>query len=264
MSEEQRLYQPERIYEPRDIIGGTAVILGMGASNQQYWLELYQNPEMRSNSEVWTVNWGVLGFDHDLAFNCHNFFDKGYGDNVRTVYAHRKLQAPLVTLFAQEDMPYTHSFPYKQVVETFRVNYLENSVAYAVAYACLCKAKGFKIDKVRLFGCDYNYRVPGAENMYELGRCCVEFWIGIAHHMGIDIGSATISELLDTNKRLTHGAYGYYNWQPYFEVDDSENQPFLRLKGFNDPRKVDAVIDELVGMNVEQLEAVAPAESPME
>lgn len=241
------LYQPERIYEPREIKGGRVIVLGMGLSIHQWFLHLYENPAVRSDSEVWTVNWGGLGFNYDVLFNSHNFFDQAYGENVRNMYRSLDPTKPLVTLFAQPDMPASYSFPYQLVVDKFNTNYLENSVAYMVAYACLCHVSGHPVKSIHLFGCDYNYLLPGMGNMYELGRACVEFWIGIAHQLGIEVGAATNSMLLDTQKRKQVGSYGYHGWEPDFTVTRGEDDvEKLTCNGFRDPRVEDAVMNKLI------------------
>lgn len=225
-------------FEPAEYV----VILGMGMSIQQWFIELYENPEMRQKAKVWTVNWGALGFNCDLVFNCHNFNNEGYGENVRRMYDTPSVKdKPIITLFPQEDMPNTWAFPYGKAVAEFNTNYLENSVAYAICGAIMSGAK-----VIRLFGCDYNYMVPGMQNMYEHGRSCVEFWLGIAHARGINVGSATSSTLLDTCKRLQHGSYGFFDWQPQFEVTVDGNVETMTFTGFRDPREEDRVLNQLI------------------
>lgn len=134
---------------------------------------------------------------------------------------HAKLSAsstPQVTLDGADG---SFEYPFAEVVEEFQVGYLQNGVAYMIAFAMLCDVK-----KLYLYGCDYDFRTPGS--MYEAGRCCVEYWMGRAHERGIGIVLPDKSNLQDMQKISQLGLYGFGYEQPEFELVDGR----VRVKRF--------------------------------
>lgn len=233
-----------RVYEPRPV--ERVVVLGMGLSIINWFNDLYNDPLLRKKCEVWTVNWGAVSYEHDLSFNCHSFNDPAYKANAKLVYQDYK--KPLITLFAQEDMPNTYSFPLGQVLEELNCTYLMNGVAFITAYLALCQKKFGTLKLVRYYGCDYNYRVEGIRNQYEDGRACVEWWMGILHSMGVNVGCAETSQLIDTCHRIQHGMYGYGTEQPDIGVEELPgDRERVWLKGFTprvDMERMEASIEE--------------------
>lgn len=116
----------------------------------------------------------------------------------------------------------TLQYPFAEVVEEFQSAYLQNGVAYMIAFALLCKAK-----KISLYGCDFDFRTPGS--MYEAGRSCVEYWLGRAHALGVATILPNKCNLLDLVKIGEMGLYGFGFEQPVFEQKNGK----ILLKGFN-------------------------------
>lgn len=98
---------------------------------------------------------------------------------------------PIYTSRAHPDYPGLVDFPLESVVNaTGGMPYFNSTPAYAVALAI---AEGVKV--LSLFGLDYTY--ANAHDA-ERGRACVEFWLGRAHALGIDIRVSDRSSLLDS------------------------------------------------------------------
>lgn len=125
---------------------------------------------------------------------------------------------PQVTLDGEDG---SYEYPFAEVVEEFQCGYLQNGVAYMIAFAMLCKVK-----KISLYGCDFDFRTPGS--MYEAGRCCVEYWMGRAHERGIGLVLPDKSNLQDMQKIGKLGLYGFGFQQPKFEVHNER----VRVAGF--------------------------------
>jgi hypothetical protein len=103
----------------------------------------------------------------------------------------RSAKVPIMTAFPEADIcPTAVQYPLQQVLEKVPYPYLNNTVAYATAYAV---AEGY--NEISFFGCDFTYPDKHAA---ESGRGCVEFLIGIAVGRGVKINVADSSSLLDS------------------------------------------------------------------
>ncbi|MDR3512636.1 MAG: hypothetical protein P4L73_13455 [Caulobacteraceae bacterium] len=96
---------------------------------------------------------------------------------------------PIYTSRPHPDYPGLVEFPLQDVINTCRDAYFNSTAAYAVAFAIHIGVK-----KISLFGCDYTY--PNAHHA-EKGKACVEFWLGFAMAIGIEVCVAEASSLLD-------------------------------------------------------------------
>src|SRR5690606_9119830 len=106
---------------------------------------------------------------------------------------------PIYTSRAHPDYPGLVEYPLEDVLNDIGYGYLNNTTAYAVAYAIHLKAT-----KISLFGVDFTY--PQAHQA-EKGRGSVEFMLGIAAARGIKIAIPHESSLLDACEEQK--LYGY-------------------------------------------------------
>lgn len=123
----------------------------------------------------------------------------------------RKHPGPIYTSRAHPDYPGLVEFPLEEVINSCGIAYLNNTAAYAVAYAVHIGVK-----KLTLFGCDYTY--PSAHDA-ERGRACTEFHLGIAKARGIEIGIPDRTTLLDSLVAEHDRLYGYDTLDIAFEGD---------------------------------------------
>lgn len=93
-------------------------------------------------------------------------------------------------------------FPIKEVLRKFKTTYFSNGVCYMLAYALL---KGY--EKIWFYGIDMM-----TNNTYMFEKGAVEYWMGIAHAMGVPIINTKESA---TGKTIDGRMYGY--WGPQFE-----------------------------------------------
>ena len=191
-------------------------ILGLGPSVNQY-LELTKRKGGRKAfcDETWCIN--ALG----EVFQCDRIF---HMDDVRIqqVRADAKPEsniarmldwlktttAPVVTSRTHPDYPALQEFPLGEVLSRFPLGYMNNTAAYAVAYALwLFHVKHrSKKNKLTLFGMDYTYdNVEHAER----GRACVEWWLGVAAEMGVEIAMPKTTSLMDAYHSMQGRYYGY-------------------------------------------------------
>ena len=184
-------------------------ILGLGPSVKQY-LELTKRLGGRRAfcDETWGIN--ALGdvFACDRIFHMDDVriqqirVDANPGSNIDHMLAWLKTtKTPVVTSRAHPDYPALEEFPLAEVLQQHPLGYFNNTAPYAVAYAL---HKG--ATKISLFGCDYTYdNVVDAER----GRACVEFWLGMAAAMGVQVALPKTTSLLDAYHTQADRFYGY-------------------------------------------------------
>lgn len=194
-------------------------ILGMGPSITDF-LEITKRNGGRGRycDEVWAIN--ALG---DV-FACDRVFhmDDVRIQEIRAAAAPesniaalllwlKKHPGPIVTSRAHPDYPGLVEFPLQDVFHRFGYAYFNSTAAYAVAYACHIGVK-----KLSLFGMDFTY--PNAHHA-ERGRACVEFWLGIAAGLGIEIAIPRRSTLMDALEPQAGRLYGYDTLDVHLAID---------------------------------------------
>lgn len=184
-------------------------ILGLGPSLSQY-MSLARGMGGRSAycDEVWAIN--GLG---DV-FTCDRIFhmDDVRIQEIRAAAAPdsniakmlkwmKKHPGPIMTSRAHPDYPGLVEFPLEELINNLGFAYLNNTAAYAVAYAIHIGVK-----KISCHGMDFTY--PDAHDA-ERGRGCVEYWLGFAKARGIQISTGSASSLLDACVPWEEKLYGY-------------------------------------------------------
>lgn len=196
----------------------SVAILGLGPSLNEF-VELSKRLGGRHVEEVWGIN--SLG---DV-FNCDRIF---HMDDVRIQEIRaaerpdsniakmlnwmRRHPGPIYTSRVHPDYPGLVPFPLQEVCGRFNQAYFNSTAAYAVAYAVFLGVK-----RLEVYGNDFTY--PNAHHA-EKGRACVEFWLGIAVSLGIDVKVPHTSSLLDAcaaHERL----YGYDTVDVNFSRDEA-------------------------------------------
>ena len=151
-----------------------------------------------------------------------------------------KTNIPIMSCSTPVGFPTAQMYPLNLIVHQFGIDWLNNTVAYAVAYAIATE----QFDEIHFHGVDY--MTNEANRKQE--RRCTEMWINYAKHRGIKIKINPLSFLFDTNKKhlaelapevsdemrklwkLHEGHDDYfYGWQsglPQLECDWGYNQEF--------------------------------------
>ena len=185
-------------------------IVGMGASIVDY-VAAYVN-EIRSDvlaDEVWVINNCAQFLKHDMVISMRDL-RSAEPDDPMLLDLFKKSPVPVMTTKKYPEYPTSFEFPLVDVLNKYQAPYMNNSVAYAVAYAMW---RG-DVKHISLFGCDYTY--PN-RSFAEEGRGCLEFWLSKAMNVGIAVTVATSSTLLDQAKNRTY--YGYKE-APQLAVED--------------------------------------------
>ena len=131
----------------------------------------------------------------------------------------KKHEGPIYTCELDSRCPGLVEYPIKEVVEETNCHYLNNTVAYAIAFAFWHKVKA-----IHLFGIDFGYK----GNLYfaEAGRACCEYWLALCMKEGIEVGVAASSYLLDTAVKEDEKLYGYHRLADplvtHYDVEDKK------------------------------------------
>lgn len=184
-------------------------ILGLGPS-----LEEYLNITKRLGGrraycdETWGINavGGVVQCDRifhmdDVRIQQVRATARPDSNIARMLEWMRRHPGPIYTSRGHPDYPGLVEYPLEEVVNEFRHPYLNNTAAYALAYALY-----IGVEKVSIFGCDYTY--PDAHDA-EQGRGCLEFWLGIAAARGVKLAMPKVSSLMDACYPQQRRLYGY-------------------------------------------------------
>lgn len=200
---------------PQDSIPGTVAIMAMGKSHSTFTGLASQSGGRHSVcDEVWAIN-GMAGtVQADRVFAMDDLHiqqlradaqpDRGVAHLLETFRRH---PGPIYTSRKYDDWPNTVAFPLEDVLNVTKgPAYLNNTVAYAVAYAVYLHALHGKPEQIQLYGCDYGYRDV---HKREKGRACTEHWLGIATTKGIEVAVPNESTLFDMDRPDEERIYGY-------------------------------------------------------
>ena len=185
--------------------GKKVAIIGLGISQVDFAIGLQNG---RTWDEIWCIN--SAGY----TYPCHKifmldpasrFFDSD--DAGKQTKVMRKLltkkNTPVYTCELDERIKNPVLYPLEDVCNATKCAYLNNTVAYAIAFALWQK-----VGRIDLFGIDFSYK----ENMHfaEAGRACVEFWISKCMENDILVGISGRSTVLDSNVPAHEKLYGFH------------------------------------------------------
>lgn len=206
------------------------VILGMGPSYVDYHNSVVTQDVKLDvvGDEVWTVN--AAAFDHrsDRVFWMDDL-KKEHALRPDTIERLDHMGIPIVSTTAHSSIvKQSEAYPINDAarmsMDIFGKVYLNNTIAYALAYAILIGVK-----RVSLFGADYTY--PN-RNFAESGRACVESWIMVMKALDIEVRLSPGTSLFDnagrvgnSGENLGHEMYGY-DIQPVIDLGDGKTLHF--------------------------------------
>jgi len=205
--------------------GKTVAIVGMGRSWFDYNLAKSHGVHF---DEVWATNAVASVIFHDRIFTmdpASRFLDTddagGQTDQMKKLLKTHK--GPIYTCELDKRCKGLVEYPIEEIVSELNSYYLNNTVAYAIAFALWNK-----VGTLKLFGIDFNYK----GNLYfaEAGRACVEFWLSKCMNEGMTVEVANSSSLLDTDIPNEEKLYGYHRLDdPKMILADESN----KLRVFN-------------------------------
>tara|TARA_Y100001938_G_scaffold149968_1_gene238961 strand:+ start:200 stop:937 length:738 start_codon:yes stop_codon:yes gene_type:complete len=186
--------------------GANIAIVAMGESQLDYHLSVSHGHEF---DEVWAIN-AMAGIARqvDKTFMldpASRFLDTD--DAGSQTHLMRKVlkehPGPIYTCELDDRCSNLVEFPLLDVVKETGSSYLNNTVAFAVAFAMYNR-----VGRINMFGVDFTYK--GNLHFAEAGRACVEFWLSKCISAGIVVSVAPRSGLLDTDLPIQEKIYGYH------------------------------------------------------
>jgi len=183
----------------------SVAIVGLGNSFSEYVLAKIRSEHF---DEVWAINSMSGVIYHDKCFMMDppsRFLDEkvaGKQTNIMKERLEKKLNIPIFSCILDERCPDVVEYPLQEVLEKTKYAYLNNTVAYSIAYAV-----AQEVSDIHLYGIDFTHKNVA---FAEAGRACCEFWLAIATAKGIKIHVAHNSSLLDTNVPDEEKLYGYH------------------------------------------------------
>ena len=185
--------------------GKSIALVGLGISQVDFAIGLQNG---RTWDEIWCINSAASTYPADRIFMldpASRFFDSNDAGKQTSVMCRvlEQTQTPVYTCELDPRINNPVLYPVEEVCNATKCAYLNNTVAYAIAYALFNK-----VGRLDLFGIDFSYK----ENMHfaEAGRACVEFWISKCMSEDILIGISGRSTVLDSNVPATEKLYGFH------------------------------------------------------
>jgi hypothetical protein len=183
----------------------TVAIVALGNSFSEYILAKIRSEKF---DEVWAINSMSGVIYHDKCFMMDppsRFLDTPNAGKQTDIMQDRlkaKIDVPIFSCCLDERCPDVIEYPLQEVIKKTGFAYLNNTVAYAIAYAV-----AINVSELHLYGIDFTHKNV---NFAEAGRACCEFWLAIAVTKKIKLKIAHSSSLLDTNVPDDEKLYGYH------------------------------------------------------
>tara|TARA_R110002051_G_scaffold287315_1_gene350004 strand:- start:207 stop:938 length:732 start_codon:yes stop_codon:yes gene_type:complete len=217
----------------KSLKGKTIAIVGLGKSWFDYNLAKSHGVHF---DEVWAINGVGSVIYHDRIFMMDppsRFLDTedagGQTDSMAKLL--KEHEGPIYTCELDDRCPGLVEYPIKEVIEDTNCYYLNNTVAYAIAFAYWNE-----VSNIKLFGVDFSYK--GNLHFAEAGRGCVEFWLSKCIEKNIQIEVASSSGLLDTDVPAEQKLYGYHRLaDPLIVIQGEDTLKVSRISEFKITKK---------------------------
>ena len=215
----------------KELEGKNIAIVAMGESQLDFHLSLVHS---NTYDEVWAINCmgAVVNCDRVFMLDPASRFFDTEDAGTQTGIMRRWLpntKVPIYTCELDDRAPSLVLYPLEEVAQYGDCAYLNNTVAFAIAYAMYQK-----VGAINLFGIDFSYK--GNVHFAEAGKACCEFWLAKCIEKGIDLKIAPRSGLLDTNTPVNEKLYGYHrlNDPDILVLDDEGRYRKVKLSWYEE------------------------------
>ena len=189
-----------------NLTGKKVAIVAMGKSHDQYiYSQLFSN----SVDEVWAINAmsGIIFHDRVFMMDPASRFldtdDAGSQTGIMKSILLGEHEVPIYTCELDERCKGLVEYPLEEVVNSIKSTYLNNTAAYAVAFAYAAN-----VSELYLYGLDYSY--TNFSHFAESGRACTEHLLAKCSNKGMKVVISGTSSLLDNNVSEEKKLYGYH------------------------------------------------------
>ena len=189
-----------------NLTGKKVAIVAMGKSHDQY---IYSQLFSYSVDEVWAINAmsGIIFHDRVFMMDPASRFldtdDAGSQTGIMKSILLGEYEGPIYTSELDERCKGLVEYPLEEVVNSIKSTYLNNTAAYAVAFAYAAN-----VSELYLYGLDYSY--TNFSHFAESGRACTEHLLAKCSNKGMKVVISGTSSLLDNNVSEEKKLYGYH------------------------------------------------------
>lgn len=186
--------------------GAKIALVAMGKSQVNFAMALAFSQKF---DEVWTINATAGIYKTNRMFMMdppERFLDgeqAGGQTGIVSEVISSKQNFPIYSCTVDERCPSVEKYPIEEVIRTTGCSYLNNTAAYALAYALYQE-----VGELAIYGIDFSY--SQAVHFAEAGRGCCEFWCGLICAKGIKLSIAPDSPFMDANIPPHQKLYGYH------------------------------------------------------
>ena len=160
--------------------------------------------ELAPDKNVWSFNAFILERPVDVIFNMHDIpallasdvpGDEKFRSQVkRGIERVRETGTKMYCPEAFDGIPCIR-YPIEKIIERFKIDYFSSGPAYAIALALYEGVTDLDI---------YGIAVAITEE-YKEQKACLDYWLGVAMAMGVNVGLYGPTELLRTSNRKRYG-----------------------------------------------------------
>jgi len=209
-----------------DLSGKRVAIVAMGNSHAEFTKSSASNGDSSIFAdEVWAVNsmGGVIYHDRVFMLDPPSRFLDTEDAGSMTPGMRKWLpthSGPIYTCVLDDRVPGAVLYPLQEVCSTLKTSYLNNTVAFAIAFAICAKP-----ESIMMYGADFGY--VHLRQFAEEGRACCEYLLSKAEERGINVEVATTTTMFDANKPATERFYGYHRLEDPPVVLQKENSMMI-------------------------------------
>ena len=209
-----------------DLSGKRVAIVAMGNSHAEFTKSSASNGDSSIFAdEVWAVNsmGGVIYHDRVFMLDPPSRFLDTEDAGSMTPGMRKWLpthSGPIYTCVLDDRVPGAVLYPLQEVCSTLKTSYLNNTVAFAIAFAICAKP-----ESIMMYGADFGY--VHLRQFAEEGRACCEYLLSKAEERGINVEVAMTTTMFDANKPATERFYGYHRLEDPPVVLQKENSMMI-------------------------------------
>jgi len=211
-----------------DLSGKRVAIVAMGNSHAEFTKSSASNGDSSIFAdEVWAVNsmGGVIYHDRVFMLDPPSRFLDTEDAGSMTPGMRKWLpthSGPIYTCVLDDRVPGAVLYPLQEVCSTLKTSYLNNTVAFAIAFAICAKP-----ESIMMYGADFGY--VHLRQFAEEGRACCEYLLSKAEERGINVEVAMTTTMFDANKPATERFYGYHRLEDPPVVIRGKDDPMIIL-----------------------------------
>ena len=186
----------------------TVCLLGLGPSSKEWMSEMCRKKNLTHVDEVWGINTAHRSLKCDRIWmmdDLHRIAER-YPDWANEL---KMEKTPIFTCRDYPEFPSAVAIPIEDICKSIGDNYMNTTVAYAIAYAIY-----IEVEVMYIYGCDFFY--PNAA-ITESGLGGASYMLGIAKERGLRFKIPNTSTLLDS----------------HLVRQDSKGQPFRPMYGYD-------------------------------